>query len=48
MFLLYIAQSEQSASLFLQSSELGLPHPLNRRRVCPPLLWLGGGALACG
>ncbi len=32
----------QRAKLFLQSSELGLPHPLTRRRVCPPL-WLGGG-----
>ncbi len=29
-------QSRQSAKLFLQSSELGLPHPLTRRRVCPP------------
>jgi hypothetical protein len=26
----------QSAKRFLQSSELGLPHPLTRRRVCPP------------
>jgi hypothetical protein len=26
----------QSAKLFLQSSELGLPQPLTRRRVCPP------------
>ncbi len=43
VFLLYVAQSWQSARLFLQSSELGLPRPLNRRRVCPPLLWLGGG-----
>jgi hypothetical protein len=25
----------QSAKLFLQSSELGLPQPLTRRRVCP-------------
>jgi hypothetical protein len=30
------AQSRQSAKLFLQSSELELPHPLSRRRVCPP------------
>jgi hypothetical protein len=44
MFLLYIAQSRQSARLFLQSSELGLPGPLNRRRVCPPSFdWGGGG-----
>jgi hypothetical protein len=27
---------------FLQSSELGLPHPLTRRRVCTPL-WFRGG-----
>jgi hypothetical protein len=26
----------QSAKLLLQSSELGLPHPLTRKRVCPP------------
>jgi hypothetical protein len=46
------AQSRQSAELFLQSSELGLPHPLTRRRVCSPLFWCappfgfgsGGGA----
>jgi hypothetical protein len=35
-------------SFFLQSSELGLPHPLTRRRVLselsPPPLWWGGGA----
>ncbi len=29
-------QSRQSAELFLQSSELGLPQPLTRSRVCPP------------
>jgi hypothetical protein len=33
----------QSAKLFLQSSELGLPHPLTRRRVCPPPPWFWGG-----
>ncbi len=33
------AQSRQSAKLFLQSSELGLPQPLTRRRECPPWLW---------
>jgi hypothetical protein len=51
MFLLYTEQSRQSARLFLQSSELGLPRPLNCRRVCPPLLWFGeggGGPHACG
>ncbi len=32
-------QSRQSAKLFLKSSELGVPQPLNRRRVCP----LGSG-----
>ncbi len=31
------SQSKQSAKLFLQSSELGLPQPLTRRRVCPTL-----------
>jgi hypothetical protein len=36
-------------SFFLQSSDLGLAHPLNRRRVRPPNLWSGGkGTLACG
>ncbi len=40
-------QSRQSAKLFLQSSELGLPHPLTRRRVCPPF-GSGRGTLACG
>jgi hypothetical protein len=29
--------------LFLQSSELGLPQPITRRRVCPPPPVLGGG-----
>jgi hypothetical protein len=32
------AQSRQSAKLFLQSSELSLPQPLIRSRMCP----LGG------
>jgi hypothetical protein len=31
------ATTQQSAKLFLQSSELGLPQPLTRRRVCPPV-----------
>ncbi len=38
-------QSRQSAKLFLQSSELGLPQPLTRRRVCPPALVHGRGLL---
>jgi hypothetical protein len=36
-------QSRQSARLFLQSSELGLPHPLTFRQVCPLPLVQGGG-----
>jgi hypothetical protein len=36
-------ESRKSAELFLQSSELGLPHSLARRRVCSPLLRFGGG-----
>ncbi len=42
----YTPQSRQSARLFLQSSELGLPQPLTRRRVCSPPhpLVPGGGA----
>ncbi len=39
-----LPQSRQSAKTFLQSSELGLPHPLIRRRVCPPLVPGGEGA----
>jgi hypothetical protein len=35
--------SRQSARLFFQSRELGLPHPLTRKRFCPPPLVLGGG-----
>jgi len=37
------AKCRQSARRFLQSSELRLPHPLTRRRVCSPLLWFMGG-----
>ncbi len=37
-------QSRQSAKLFLKSSELGHPHPLTRRRVCPPPFVPGGSA----
>ncbi len=44
---LSVSQSRQSAKLFLQSSELGLPHSLTRRRVCPPPL-VPGGTFACG
>jgi hypothetical protein len=36
------AQSRQSAKLFLQSSELGRPQPLTRRRVCPQTPGSGG------
>ncbi len=39
-------QSRQSAKLYLKSSELGLPQPLTRRRVCPPPPGLGGGAFS--
>jgi hypothetical protein len=43
------SQSRQSAKLFLQSYEMGLPYSLIRRRVCiPPLVPGGGGTLACG
>ncbi len=38
-----VSASRQSPGLFLQSSELGLPHPLTRRRECLTPLWLGGG-----
>ncbi len=43
-------QSGQSAKLFLQSLELGLPKPLARKRVwpSPPLWFLGKGTLVCG
>ncbi len=39
-------RGSQSTKIFLQTSELGLPHPLTRRRVCPPPLRLGGGGLS--
>jgi hypothetical protein len=32
----FCPQSRQNAKLFLQSSELGLPQPLTRRRISPP------------
>ncbi len=35
-------QSRQSAKLFLQSPELGLPQPLTRMRVCPLPFGSGG------
>ncbi len=44
VFLLYVAQRGQSARLFLQSSELA-PQP---QEMVSPLLWFGGGTLACG
>jgi hypothetical protein len=37
------AQSRQSGKLFHQSSELRLPQPLTRRRVCPPPRFWGEG-----
>ncbi len=40
----FVQSTEYSARLFLQSSELGPPCPLNRRRVCPPSFVWGGGA----
>ncbi len=40
-------QRRQSSKLFLRSSELGLPQPITRRRVCPPRPSSGGrGTLA--
>ncbi len=36
-------QSRQSAKPFLKSSELELPQPLTRRRVCPPPPFGSGG-----
>jgi hypothetical protein len=42
-------QSRQSAKMFLQSSDLGLPQPLTPRRVCPPPpLVPGEGAQSLG
>jgi hypothetical protein len=39
-------RSIKSAKLFLQSSELGLPHLLAGGRLCPPpLVWGGGGSV---
>ncbi len=43
IFSLLVPQSRQSAKLFLQSSEWGLPHPLTRKQVCPPPFGSGGG-----
>ncbi len=45
LLLLPPPQSRQSAKLFLQSSELGLPHPFSRR---PPFGPGGESTLACG
>jgi hypothetical protein len=39
----WLTKSRQSARLFIQSSELGLPHPLTRRRVSLPPLVPGEG-----
>jgi hypothetical protein len=42
-------QSRQSTNPSLQSSELGLPNPVTRRRMCtPPPFGSGGDTLACG
>jgi hypothetical protein len=38
----WATQSRQSAKPFLQSSELGLPQPLTRRRVCTLPFGSGG------
>jgi hypothetical protein len=39
-YLQFVSQCRQSAKIFIQSSELGLPQPLARSRVCPPSpLW---------
>jgi hypothetical protein len=48
--LLQAPQRRQSAKLFIQSSELGLPYPLTRRRVWPPSPFgsEGRGTLAGG
>jgi hypothetical protein len=37
-------QSKQSGRLFLQLSQLGLPHALTRKRVLPPPPCGSGGA----
>ncbi len=42
------SQSRQSAKIFLQLSELGLPQPLTRRWEYPPPLVPGGGAHSLG
>jgi hypothetical protein len=46
----FVAQSRQSAKHFLQSSELALPQPLTRKRVCtsPPPFGSEGDTLARG
>jgi hypothetical protein len=38
-----IPQGRQSAKLYLQSSEWGLPQPLTRRQECPPPPRFGSG-----
>jgi hypothetical protein len=42
-FLERYSQRRQSAKLFLQPSESGLPQPLSRTRGCPPPFGPGGG-----
>ncbi len=40
------SQREYRSDIILKSSELGLPQPLTRRRVCPPPVLGGRGTLA--
>jgi hypothetical protein len=50
MFVRATEYTIQSTKLFLQSSELGLPHPPLHTQASvfpPPPLWLRGGTLAC-
>jgi hypothetical protein len=44
----FLTQSIHSVRLFLQSSELGPPPPLTRRRVCTPLWFRRGVIPDCG
>ncbi len=48
VYSVHISQSKQSDRLFLQSSEMGLPHPLTEGECAPPPPGSGGGGtLAC-